>query len=109
MTDHNWELYIDHHPWPIPFLMDALGMIPAFLVPGDTRPPIEQFTERYRGGWDVMPGFTLIDGSALKYPGDPLMYPIARLALNGEVVLVYTFGWVCVVRADHTYEVARLD
>lgn len=107
--EHVWEFYVDTYPYPIPMLMDALGLIPAFLDPEDPRSPIEQFAERYQGGWDVMPGFTLIDGVSLKYPGDDLMNPIARVDVNGHTVLVYTSGWVCVLRPDHTYEVARLD
>lgn len=108
-NDHIWQFYVDRYPYPVEMLMDALGLIPGFLVPGDPRPAVEQFAERYQGGWDVMPGFALIDGAALKYPGDPLMDPIARVTVNGDLVLVYSGSWVCVVRPDRTFEVARLD
>lgn len=104
-----WFFYSDTYPHPIHVLADALGIIPTFLNPADDRPATEQFDERYQGGWDPMEGFSLIDGVSLKYPDDPLMNPIAKTSINGDTVLVYEYGWVCVVRPDRTYEVARLD
>lgn len=104
-----WTFYTDTYIWPVPFLIDGLGDIPYLFSTDDGRPLITQINERYRGGWDPLPGFTLIDGSSLKYPGDPLMNPFASLDVRDETLYVYPGAWVCVLRADRTFEVARLD
>lgn len=104
-----WEFYTDEFPYPLPMLVQALGDLKYMIVPGDPRPATEQLNERYQGGWDPHPGFSLIGGVALKFPGDPLMHPYARLEVHGDTVLVYSYSWVCVVHADRTFEVARLD
>jgi hypothetical protein len=104
-----WFLFNDTYPYPPMQLIDALGHIPGFLDPYDDRPAIEQFNENYQGGWDPMEGFTLIDGHSLKYPGDPVMNPIALVDFHTDIVLVYPMGWVCVLHPDRTFEVARLD
>lgn len=104
-----WVFYQDTYPYPLVALRDALGSIPYMLDRHDPRSAIEQFDEKYLGGWDRLDGFSLIDGIALKYPEDPLMHPYARLAFHGDTVLVYPHSWVCVVRPDRTFEVARLN
>lgn len=90
--------------------VEALGKLPWYLDSADARPAEQQFNERYSfGGWCEQPGFTLIDGEALKYPGDSIMQPIGRCDFNGDVVLVYERAFVCVKRPDQTFTVARLD
>ncbi len=90
---------------------DALGYIPHFLVPEDTRPAKEQFTERYiYGGWSKFEGHTLnLKTMALKYPGDPPMLPLAVAELGHEKIYVYPHAWVLILQPDGSFEVARLD
>ena len=104
-----WHIHTEFYPWPAYMLHEALGLIPGFLDPADTRPAVDQFREKYCGGWDNMPGFRLIDGITLKYSGDPPMQPIATCYFREEVVMVYPYAWVCVRQPDGTFEAARMD
>lgn len=104
-----WVLHHEYYPYPAFALWDSLGAVPYMLEDGDERPAVAQFEGKYGGGWDTMPGFALLDGVSLKYPGDPPMHPIATCMFRTDTVLVYPFGWVCVKHADMTFEVARMN
>lgn len=91
---------------------DHLGLIPEFFIESDTRPAKEQINDRYRhgGGWFDITGFTYNpDTHAIKYPGDPAMKPLAVATLHDETIYVYESGWTCVVQADGTFAVTRMD
>lgn len=103
-----WHLRTDFWPEYDPCaLWEAMGLIPYWLDADDPRSAYDQFEEKRV--FDTMRGFTLVDGIALKYPGDPLMYPYATCEFHGERVMVYVEGWACIVHADHSIQVARLD
>ncbi len=112
-----WELYPEYHPFPPVMLWDALGLIPSFLDPlDDARGATEQFADKYQGGWNPQSQWDLIDGVGLKYPRDPVMWPIAscQFPIPGvetvcDTVLVYPYGYVCVKHPDRMFEVVRMD
>lgn len=111
-----WTLRTDYYPSPPEALWRALGRIPYMLSAHEPYAAIEQFAAEYQGGWDALPGWALVDGHTLKYPGDPLMYPIAQclFPIPGvdfacDTVLVFPYSWVCVKHPDMSFEVARLD
>lgn len=114
MHKHNalsWTFHTDYFPFPWQMLLEAMGLIPGFLDPRDPRPAIEQFKQHHPALWEHSsryPG-TLVDGLYFKYPGDPLMKPIAHVQFHDDLVLVYQYGIVIVRHADHTFQIARLD
>lgn len=89
---------------------DHTGFIPMFLHNLDPRPAREQFNERYShgGGWRPLKGWKM-HNECIKYPGDPVLRPIAKTLLNEETIYVYPHAWVAIVQGDGSYEVARLD
>ena len=93
----------------------VLGLIPQFIFADDPRPAAEQFNERYAhgGGWSSFGkgewGMDDDGSYALKYPGDPRMYWIARAQLRDETILFYPHAWVAIVQADGAFEVSRMD
>lgn len=101
--------------------IEMLGFIPEFLDEDDPRPAKEQFDDRYVGGWNAMPGFSVITKNGrmasfknpplLKYPGDPPMLPLflTKLEHSNEMIVVYEHAWVLIVRRDGTWEAARMD
>ena len=91
------------------YTADILGELPAFLDEMDTRPAAEQIGERYQGGWDSFKGFTMGDYDALKFPGDPPLYPIALTALRGEWIVLYPASFVAIIQPDRSFDVARID
>src|SRR5215469_1099991 len=87
-----------------------LGYLPEFVTDEDERPARAQIGERYVGGWQPMDGFECDPVSGwLKFPGDPVMKPLAMARLRDEVIWFYEYGWVCVMEPDCSFEVARLD
>lgn len=92
--------------------LEHLGFLPSFLDDADPRPIREQFNEAYISGWRPMQGFTLLDGRTLHYPDDPLMEPLARIALEDgrkEFVLFYEHDIVVVVQPGGKFEACRMD
>ena len=88
-----------------------LGFLPDLIDEDDSRGVKEQLDDKYRhgGGWQPMPGFTLLPNRSLKYPGDPPFKPIAVSQLRNEVILFYPHDWLCVVQPDGSFEVSRVD
>ena len=90
----------DVEPWRV---MDALGIIPDFIVPGDDRSLVRQVDARYQHGGGVrpIPGDWIVedDGSLLynlppsdEYPPEPHRRPYAIVTspdVPGEQL------WVC--------------
>lgn len=95
---------------------EHLGLIPMFFVENDPRPAAAQIEERYAhgGGWSPLRGFKLNEDGSIKYPGDPLMRPIAEATLHlgtdkPELIRIYESGFVCIRQADGSFEIDRLD
>ena len=91
--------------------LDDLGLLIDFLSADDPRSAREQLNDNYRhgGGWSPLPGWTMLPGGAIKYPGDPVLFPLWEVPLRDELVLVYSYAWVAVVQKDGTFEIARID
>lgn len=90
----------------------CVGYIPMFLSLADPRPAREQFHVNYAhgGGWRPMEGWTFDKKKKkLYYPGDPPLKPRARITFRDEEIYIYYGAWVCIVQADGTFEVARMD
>jgi hypothetical protein len=89
-----------------------LGFLPELLSEYDLRPAASQLADNYRhgGGWNPQHGFTFGEQDcSLKYPGDPVMFPLARSKLRDELLLFYEYAYLCIVQPDMTFEVARVD
>jgi hypothetical protein len=56
-----------------------------------------------------MRGFNMLSDGKLKYPGDPIMQPLAETKLRDETIRYYEYSWLSITQPDGTYEVARLD
>jgi hypothetical protein len=94
--------------------IDALGFIPLMVSRHDQRDAVAQLHDGYAygGGWRDFDGFTFDRETAqLTYPGDPPLDHVAHGILRNELILVYPYGWVCVVQADKTkpVRIARMD
>lgn len=91
---------------------EDFGLIPHMLAEGDPRPAKEQLDAGYQhgGGWRPQQGFTRDPSSgALKYPGDPPMKMLGAIPLHDEMVVLYPYGYVCIVQPDESFEIARMD
>lgn len=102
--------FLDMDGHLIPFDPDRsiVGYLPLFLSDDDPRPAWEQFNENYVSGWNRFDGFEL-DGTTLRYDGDPPMKPLAMTSLREETIYVYRSSWVMILQPDGSFEVARLD
>jgi hypothetical protein len=91
--------------------LEQMGFIPGFLDETDPRHACEQIDERYNygGGWEPWPGFTMIEGERLKYPGDPPLAPICELRMRDERIVLYPASIVAIIQPDGSFEVCRLD
>jgi hypothetical protein len=92
---------------------DHLGFIPHFMDASDPRPAVEQLNEGYNRlsgcSWSPQSAFTIDQNGGLKYPGDPVMKPIAEARLRDEVIRMYEYGYVSVQQPDGSFEAARMD
>ena len=88
----------------------SLGLIPFFFSEENPLSASQQVDENYSyGGWNPVKGFKMHEGSALKFPGDPLMRPIARAKFRDETIYIYQYAWVAIVQPDGQFEVSRID
>jgi hypothetical protein len=92
---------------------EALGLLPALISERDPRKAAEQLAETYAhgGGWTPVPGWSFDHETlALRYPGDPVMKPIAAAELRDELLLLYPHAFLLVLDTEtETFEVARVD
>lgn len=90
---------------------EMIGFLPLFFSERDPRPAKEQAHANYGhgGGWDPMPGFTMLNDGRLKYPGDPPLPMIAEAHLRDEIIRLYDCAWVAIIQPDKSFEVCRMD
>lgn len=87
-------------------------MLVNWLDEDDPKGAAEQLDSHYPfGGFKQYPikGFTAHREKALKYPGDPLLKPLASVKLRDETVCFYESAIVAVWQPDDTFIVARFD
>lgn len=98
-----------HHPR---MTLDQLGFIPGWIREEDPRGIADQIDHWYKyGGFKQYPitGFERKRELCLKYPGDPLMCPLATLELRGETFAYYGHGICAVFQPDLSFVAARID
>jgi hypothetical protein len=92
--------------------LEHLGLLVDWLDDEDPRKAAEQMDSRYQfGGFSRHPitGFRAEREKCLKYPGDPLLRPLAKAQLRDEVVMFYDCAVVAVWQPDGTFVAARFD
>jgi len=92
--------------------LDMLGLIPLWLNDEDERKAADQLDSHYQfGGFKEhsIKGFKKVREYCLKYPGDPLLVPLAQTELRGELIFYYGYGIIAVFQPDGSYVVARFD
>lgn len=96
---------------PIHRLQDFVGFIPMWLDTNDLRPAAVQLNEHYQhgGGWRPFTGFQLVRENCLKYPGDPMHRPLAKIEFREEEIYIYEHAWVMIKQPNGSYEVCRMD
>lgn len=100
-----WEML---HP---KMTMDHLGFLPGFLSEHDPRPAREQINANYAhgGGWSPLPGWTKVREYCIKYPGDPMLRPLAKTKLRDEVIVFYDHEILAIFQPDGSFEASRVD
>ena len=101
-----WEF---HHP---KMTYAHLGMLVGWLDEEDPKGAAEQLDSHYPyGGFKQYPisGFKQVREKCLKYPGDPLLCPLATTTLRDETVCFYPSELVAVWQKDGSFIVARFD
>jgi hypothetical protein len=94
---------------------EVVGFLPLILQRNDERKVAQQIELRYAhgGGFDPMKGYKIADRQrmTLKYPGDPVQSPLAKMdfPLSRETVYLYDCGIVLILQADGSFEVTRMD
>ena len=90
-----------------------LGLLPFFFSESDPRPAAEQLNSNYAhgGGFSPISGWKRIDpeGFAIKYPGDPILKPLAIAQLRTEVLVFYPYEWLGIFQSNGSFEVTRVD
>lgn len=91
---------------------EHLGFLPSFLDINNPKPAKEQFNDNYQhgGGWRPMTGkWTIFDNYKIKYPGDPMLKPLAMTKLRNETICFYDCAIVGIFQPDGSFEIARMD
>jgi hypothetical protein len=91
---------------------EHLGMLVNWLDEADEKGAKEQLDSHYPyGGFSRYPikGYTVVREKCLKYPGDPLMCPLASVQLRNETVCFYDCEIVAVFQPDGSFVAARFD
>lgn len=106
MAQLKWEM-LDRR-----FEPEMLGFIPGWLNDEDPRSLVEQMDAGYGyGGFKAHPitGFKAVREKCLKYPGDPLLRPLAQTELHGETLCFYDSAICAVWREDGSFVASRFD
>ena len=91
-------------------LIDAMGVLPAWVDPADPRPARLQFETKYRFGVTEIPGVEVMPDGTWSYPGDPVLHPIAKIERAHEIVYFYRGAFVAIVqKSDGASFATRMD
>lgn len=92
--------------------IEWLGLLPMWLNDADKRGAAEQLDSNYPfGGFKQYPmkGFEVQREYCLKYPGDPLLKPLAKTTLRDETICFYDAAIVAVFQKDGSFVASRFD
>lgn len=89
--------------------MRWVGMLMVWLSPSDPRSAKDQIEDNYSGGWVPVEGHRVGPMGEIFYKDDPPMKPVAFTKIRDEIVLVYPFSFVTIIRRDGSYDTTRLD
>lgn len=91
--------------------MEHLGFLPSFLSELNPMSAKVQIDANYRhgGGWRSIKEFRLNADNSIKYPGDPVLKPLAMTKLRDETIIFYDCAIVAIIQPDRSFEVARID
>lgn len=92
-------------------VLDLMGFIPDWLARKADDESLAQLFQRCYpyGGWQPQSGFRHKGNYRMSYPGDPIMSPIATLAIGEEILVIYPHSVVGIFQADGAFEIARMD
>lgn len=102
----NWKF---HHPL---MSLEHLGFIPFWISEENPKGIADQIDDGYRfGGFKAHPikNFKVEREFCLKYPGDPLLKPLATLELRDETFVFYDHAICAVFQKDGSFVAARID
>jgi len=51
----------------------------------------------------------MLEGHKLRYPGDPILAPLAQAKLRDELIVFYRHALVAIIQPDGSFEVSRVD
>jgi hypothetical protein len=102
-TPHMWITFHENYRAPFDAVRACMGDIPYLLDPRNPLSALDQL--KAATYWHDFKGFT-VKGLVLQYPGDPDLLPLGGTVVNGDLVLVYPFDWVVVVRDGGRGEMA---
>lgn len=88
-----------------------LGFLPLMLDVNSPLPAQEQLNSGYAhgGGFQPFTGFELLSDNTIKYPGDPVLFPLASCKLKDELIVFHPHSWVAIIQPNRSFVIARMD
>ncbi len=90
---------------------NTLGLIPDWLS-NDNYSELtatKALSEQYVFGINEIKESIVTEDGIMKYPGDPDLYPIAKITRKEEVVYQYWYGIIAIIDKDGNSFVTRMD
>lgn len=92
---------------------EHLGLLPDFFSEEDPASAAEQLNINYAHGGGYTPfgdgTWILFPDLSLKYPGDPVLKPLAKAELHEETLVFYSGAILAIIQPDGTFKVTRVD
>lgn len=91
--------------------IDHLGFIPCWFIEGDLRRAEQVIDDCYRhgGGFRQFKGFALRADNSIKYPGDPILKPLASAQYGDELLVFYDSAFLAIIQPDRSFQITRVD
>lgn len=92
--------------------LEHLGLIPCWLSENNPKSIVEQMDAGYQfGGFKQYPinGYKVVGDKCLKYPGDPVLKPLASITIRDETLCFYDHAICAVWQKDGSFVAARFD
>lgn len=83
-------------------IINSVGLIPTFVTDDEGGNAIDVAVARYQYGGYPLSGGKITEDGSYKYPGDPVLYPIAQcvLPINKLTVYIYSYGMTAFVNNE---------